>query len=102
MIQDTIARLVQYAYAAGLIGKEDRIWAANSILSALQIDALDERTEQAIMAYSPDDGRGLPYLAPILEDLCDYAVHTGLIQTDSVTYRDLFDTKIMGLLTPRC
>lgn len=33
--------------------------------------------------------------------MCDYAVERGLIPEDTVTYRDLFDTKIMGILMPR-
>ncbi|HHX11264.1 MAG TPA: UDP-glucose--hexose-1-phosphate uridylyltransferase, partial [Clostridiales bacterium] len=33
--------------------------------------------------------------------LNDYAYDQGLIKENSVVYRDLFDTKIMGLLTPR-
>ena len=30
----------------------------------------------------------------------DYAVANGFIEEDTITNRDLFDTKIMGILTP--
>ncbi len=36
-----------------------------------------------------------------LEALCDEAVSRGLLEADSVTYRDLFDTKLMDCLMPR-
>ena len=35
----------------------------------------------------------------VLKDICDYAVEAGLIE-DSIVYRDLFDTKVMGRLVP--
>ena len=38
-------------------------------------------------------------LEDILEEITDYAVEQGMIE-DSVVYRDLFDTKIMGKLVP--
>ncbi len=40
-------------------------------------------------------------LEEILGRMCDYACEHGLIAEDSVVYRDLFDTKIMGMLMPR-
>ena len=36
----------------------------------------------------------------ILSDMVDYAVKTGILKEDTITNRDLFDTKIMGILTP--
>ena len=45
MIQDAIARLVQYGLATELIEKDDAIWAANHLLEILCIDVLDEKTE---------------------------------------------------------
>ncbi len=40
-------------------------------------------------------------LEQILSGMLDYACEKGLIPENSITYRDLFDTKIMGLLVPR-
>ena len=39
-------------------------------------------------------------LEPVLKELLDYAVEKGIIE-DSIVYRDLFDTKLMGCITPR-
>ncbi len=42
-----------------------------------------------------------PDLAGLLDRLCDEAYKRGLIPENSVTFRDLFDTRLMGILTPR-
>lgn len=39
-------------------------------------------------------------LEQILAGMLDFAYADGLIESDSVVYRDLMDTKIMGCLTP--
>ena len=36
----------------------------------------------------------------ILKNILDFAVSKGLIENDSVVYRDLFDTEVMDILTP--
>ncbi|MDE6320292.1 MAG: UDP-glucose--hexose-1-phosphate uridylyltransferase, partial [Lachnospiraceae bacterium] len=40
-------------------------------------------------------------LEAVLGEMMDYAYEKGLMTENGVVYRDLFDTKIMGLLTPR-
>ena len=40
-------------------------------------------------------------LEGILKDMLDYAYENHILEENSVVYRDLFDTKIMGLLVPR-
>ena len=40
-------------------------------------------------------------LEKILKVLLDYAAEKGLLQENSVVYRDLFDTKLMNCLMPR-
>ena len=40
-------------------------------------------------------------LAPILEELLNDAYARGVLAENSVVYRDLFDTELMGRLTPR-
>ena len=101
MVQEAIAKLVMYGLDTGLIGKEDAIQAANELLDILGLDSLDEAAEEMILAWRPSGDGAERELAPILEELCDHAVREGLIPEDTVTYRDLFDTKLMGVLTPR-
>ena len=88
-IYESIAALVQYAENEKLIEKEDRVFALNRLLEALQLDSFEEE---------PINGEY--ELKEILEVILNYACENGLCE-NSVVYRDLFDTKIMGLLTPR-
>lgn len=88
-IFEAIRSLVCYAAREGLIEKEDTIYAVNSVCQALQLPAMEEG--------EADENASLQ---SILDVILSYAVENGLCE-DSVVYRDLFDTKIMGLLTPR-
>ncbi|MBR4554498.1 MAG: UDP-glucose--hexose-1-phosphate uridylyltransferase [Ruminococcus sp.] len=90
MIFDSIKKLVSYGLETGLIGEEDRVWAVNRLLEALGLEEYEEPAEE----YTGID------LEEVLKELLDYACEKGLCE-DSVVYRDLFDTKLMGLLTPR-
>ncbi len=87
-IFEAIKSLVKYAIDNEMIEKEDEIWAINRICEALKIDSFEESE-----AKESD-------LEKILAVILDYAVKNGLCE-DGVVYRDLFDTKIMGLITPR-
>lgn len=86
-----IRQLVDYAVAKKLIFEEDRIYFSNLLLSAL---GEAEYTEPE--GNIPDEP-----LEDILGALCDYAAEKGLLESNSVVYRDLFDTMLMGILTPR-
>lgn len=92
MIQDSIKRLAAYGLLTGLIEEEDRIYTTNRLLELFGIDELQDGGEDT--AVTVED------LEVILKDMLDYAYEQGFTE-DSVVYRDLFDTKIMGLLTPR-
>lgn len=88
MINKAVKQLVQYGLSKGLIYETDRIYARNRILEVLQLDEYIE----------PTDNENAD-LQKILKDLTDFAVKKGLIE-DSIVYRDLFDTKLMGCLLP--
>lgn len=87
-INVAVKSLVRYAINNGMIEKWDEIWAINTVCQALNMDSFEDcEAENA-------------ELEDILASILDYAVENGLCE-DSVVYRDLFDTKIMGLLTPK-
>ena len=88
-----IRNLVAYAVARGLAEESDRVWLTNRLLEELRLPAYTPDADAA------EDG-SIP-LEETLGALCDYAARNGLIPDDSVTQRDLFDTRLMGLLTPR-
>ena len=79
--------LLDYAVNVGLILKEDRSFAFNRLLEIMQLD----EAEEGGYIEAP--------LEEILEALCDDACRRGLINDNQVA-RDLFDTKLMGALTP--
>lgn len=86
----SIRDLVEYGCRTGLVDDKDRTFVTNAVLAVLHLDD-----------YSDDGWKNTERSLPdILGDILDYAVGAGLIESDSVVYRDLFDTKIMGCLTP--
>ncbi|MBR4953593.1 MAG: UDP-glucose--hexose-1-phosphate uridylyltransferase [Oscillospiraceae bacterium] len=89
MIFQAIEDLLAYALKAELIKKEDTVWARNHLLGALKINDL---AETCVAAERP--------LEEILSDILGYAVEKGLCD-DDITSRDIFDTEIMAILTPR-
>ena len=89
MIDQAITELVQYGLDTGLVAPEDKIFVTNQILEALGLESYEETL----------GSRGAEELEQILKEITDYAVEKELI-ADSIVYRDLFDTKIMGKLVP--
>ena len=89
MIDQAITELVQYGLDTGLVAPEDKIFVTNQILEALGLESYEETP----------GSRGAEELEQILKEITDYAVEKELI-ADSIVYRDLFDTKIMGKLIP--
>ena len=87
---NAVIALKNYALRTGLIEASEERWAVNTILDALRCDALPE----IVVA---DDAP----LHAILAALTDDAYARGVLAEDSVVYRDLFDTGLMGRLTPR-
>ena len=88
MIYRAIKDLAQYGIAKGLIEKEDETYVINSILQELEMDEYEEPA-----------GESETELESILKVLLDYACEKGIIE-DSIVYRDILDTKLMGLMTP--
>ena len=91
MIDTTVCRLAAYALRKGLIQESDRQWAINTILDTLKIDSYEET----------DPGQEEQPLAELLDELLDDAYERGVLKENSVVYRDLLDTEIMGRLTPK-
>ena len=87
---NAVLKLVDYAKETGLIEEEEQIWAVNTLLDALGLDALPE-LPVAENATLPE----------ILDTLLDDAYARGVLKENTTTYRDLFDTELMGRLTPR-
>ena len=88
-INSLIAQLVQYGKEKGLVAKEDEIYTINRLLEILHLDEYKETVCEEEMK-----------LEDILAQIMDWAYENGVMQENSVVYRDLFDTKLMGALVP--
>ncbi len=84
-----IAALADHGIQKGMIAPEDRVWAVNSLLHEMGLYAYEEPEKIPEMS-----------LEEILAGLLDYAVKEGRIDDNPVS-RDLLDTALMGVLTPR-
>ena len=91
MVDKAVSKLVKYCMDTGLIEECERNWAINSVLDVLK---LDDYTDT-------DPGEEKLVLSDILKELLDDAARRGVLEHDSVVYRDMLDTELMGRLTPR-
>ncbi|MGN0435254.1 MAG: UDP-glucose--hexose-1-phosphate uridylyltransferase [Wujia sp.] len=90
MIDKLINELVIYGINNGLVDQADKVFVTNSLLELFGVLEYTETTDEV----TPRE------LNTILEEMLDYAHQNGILPEDTITMRDLFDTKIMGLLTP--
>ena len=90
IISDLINELIAYGVNNGLIDENDRIYSCNRLLE------LFGESE-----YKPESTDGsVRELHLILEDMIAYAIENHILESDTTAAKDLFDTKIMGLITP--
>ena len=82
-----ITALINYGLNKGLFDPCDKAFMINGILEVLRLDS-----------YEPAETRTMS-LEEILQGLLEDAVARGVC-ADDITSRDLFDTKLMGVLTP--
>lgn len=100
MIQKSIRELVRYGLATGLVEPEDTIYTANRLLELFGLEELED-ADTPITADKSEEAQLTGELESILKDMLDYAAQNGLLENNSVVYRDLFDTKIMSVLVAR-
>ena len=87
-IETYIDSLVSYAMNCGLAEPVDHQVLTNRLLDLLRLDD-----------YTPSEEPQTEDLEEILAGILDYAVEKGLCD-DGITARDIFDTRIMGAITP--
>ena len=86
-----IARLVEYGLRTELVAQADKRYMINQLLEVFHEDE-----------YEDQDVAGEDIVLPeVLDALTDIAFERGIISSDDIVTRDLFDTKLMGILTPR-
>ena len=82
-----LTALVEYGLKTGLIQDCDRTYIVNQLLMTMGLDSFEEEAAPSME------------LEDILAGLLSDAVSRGVIE-DNITAKDLFDTKLMGVLTP--
>ena len=87
-IETYIDSLISYAMNTGLAQPEDHQVLVNRLLDLLRLDD-----------YTPSEEPQSENLEEILAGILDFAVEKGICD-DGITARDIFDTRIMGALTP--
>ena len=89
MIYNDIQRLISYALKNELIAQEDIYVIRNQLMEVFQLTDWQESNAEC----------GDETVDEILAPLIEYACQNGII-SDTASSRDLFDTKLMGILTP--
>ena len=84
-----INQLIYYAFQHHMIEAEDKNYAINLLLDLFHIKDFHE-----------ENIKGEICCREVLDHMLDYAVEKGLIE-DTITQRDLFDTRIMNCVMPR-
>ena len=90
-LQKDIKKLVTYGLDKKLIEPEDETYTINQYLEVFRLDEYDD----------PDITGEEIVLPEILDRLTDAAYDRYIIKSDDIVTRDLFDTKLMGILTPK-
>ena len=90
-LQKEIKKLVQYGLDHHLIEPEDTIYTINRYLEIFHLDEYED----------PDISGEEIVLEDVLNNLLNEAYDRYLVKGNDVVTRDLFDTALMGVLTPR-
>lgn len=95
-IDQLIEKLLEYGIEKSLITRDDKDFCRNSMMDSL---GLQEINPAPNMEDSGLEEVNSPY--EILNKILDWAYENGRLETNSVTERDLLDTRLMTTLTGR-
>lgn len=96
VLQEEILKLVEYGVRSELIEEVDRNYIINSYLSIFGLNGFDVDINTLNEINKSDIN-----LHEVLNNLTDMAYEVGLLENDGITQRDIFDTKLMGVMTAR-
>ena len=95
-----IETLISYAILHGLVKEDDRILVTNAVLESIGCDSYTEFTEEET-AKIAKKATEIVYPTEELDRLVEWAAQNGTLSTDTLTFRDLLNSKIMGQVLPR-
>ena len=91
-IYESLEELIQYGLKKDLIEKWDVDFVRNDLLSIFELDEWQHVEVADVNDESP---------VRILSSILDWAAEQGKLPHNSITYRDLLDTEIMGAFVAR-
>ena len=103
-MEEVLLRFVAYGAVSGLIREEDYVYIYNSLAGLLQYEPKEYREKavqekiKEILDIGVESGE---VLEKLLSEILDFALLKGIIEDNSNITRDLFDTRVMGILTDR-
>ena len=95
-----IDELIQYGKNTGLVASDDVVYSTNKLLEFFKVNEYIPPSSESDSDTVSEDQNETRELVFILNDLIDYSLENGLLESDTITSKDLYDTAIMGLLTP--
>lgn len=98
-INSAITALVEYGLCHEWFSTTDRCLMLNRILELLRLDGFISVDDEELFVIK-EQIKQPGYLPVLLGKITDFAVTSGLVEEDTIGRRDLFDTKLMGLLLP--
>ena len=102
MIQERILELTEYGLVTGLVEEADKVYTINRLMELLEVDDIEDAVFEAYEKRKPmTQQTAEETLEKILDEMMVYAYDKGIMKENSIVYRDLFDTKIMGCLVAR-
>lgn len=90
MINTYITELVNYGISEGLVDELDRVYVTNRLIGFFGLDEY----------MAPEEVPASRELHLILEDMMSWAYSNGVMKSDTTAGKDLFDTAVMGVITP--
>ena len=95
-LQEEILKLTEYGVRKHLIEEGDRTYTVNRFLEIFGQHSF-EADAQTVKEIQKNE----IHLEEVLGNLTDLAYGMGLLENDGITQRDLFDTKLMGVLVDK-
>ena len=110
MIYKCINDLVKYGIKNKLIEEDDKIYTINKLLELFELKEYPElfdgnnaeiNSNEDILCLNYSLNESEENVQDILDDMIQYATDNKIINDITATTKDLFDTKIMGIITPQ-
>ncbi len=92
-VYESIDQLVAYGLEKGLIDKQDQTYIRNRLLAVMKLDEYEKTQESEVPEKEA--------LCVVLEKLTQDAFERGVLKSDDITSKDLFDTELMSVLADR-